>query len=599
MIYNLREKSHILYSGILFAWVAWVLVFRSDLYRVVIDAQTYASELNQFLAWVLMSSSILVVVLISYFWLNGLKDIFYTGVYWMVLKKEKFSMVPADETDFDYQPRVDLIYTVCDDFDPDSLEKCLRQNYPKELLKYYILDDSKKPESKIQIDEFASKYDLEVVRRSDNKGFKAGNINNWLFNTLDLGEYFVILDSDEIIPNDFVSKSLNYFYDPRISIVQANHISTRNHTRFADLFSTGVESHWVTYQSVKERFGFLSLLGHGAILRTKDVLRVGGFPEVVAEDLALSIALAKKGHNVVFAKDIICEETYPVDYFAFKKRHAKWTMGNMEFIKKFSDLFVNPNLSWFEKLDILLFVYNLPLTILFVTFLLIHLILFPFLGYVPQYSESLLLPTVLTLIAPLLNDLIFFVGKKGVVDYFRYFLAAISLYGSLYFISFWAAFRALFGQATFLVTPKNGQAVSLWKSFWKNRNEVGFAIILLTISYIINQPWSVILIVIPSFLSIFLGLLGDQNSINGLKFGKVYNFLGLVMIFLGMTLGFNLPTTNQVAHASEVAGVMEDKSENGYESGSVDIDSKKVFIWKMCFDQTENFQEMNDCVEKK
>ena len=112
------------------------------------------------------------------------------------------------------------------------------------------------------------------------------------------------------------------------------------------MFSIGVDSHWIAYQTVKDRYGFLSLLGHGAMVSRECYVAAGGFPHVVAEDLCFSIAARDAGWLTVFAPDVVCEEEYPVDYLAFKKRHSKWTQGNMEFIKRYTAVILRSRMSW-------------------------------------------------------------------------------------------------------------------------------------------------------------------------------------------------------------------------------------------------------------
>jgi len=53
---------------------------------------------------------------------------------------------------------------------------------------------------------------------------RAGNLNNWLKGRKDY-DYFVVLDSDEIIPPDYIEKVLKYFaYDQSCGAVQARQV---------------------------------------------------------------------------------------------------------------------------------------------------------------------------------------------------------------------------------------------------------------------------------------------------------------------------------------------------------------------------------------
>lgn len=412
------------------------------------------------------------------------------------------------------EPTVILIYCTANDFNEDSLRKSMQQNYKK--FKTYILDDSSDKAYKKRINKFAKKYGVKVVRRKDRLGFKAGNINNFFRSRKNLKyDYFVILDSDEIIPSDFITKSLEYFERFRnIGIVQANHIGTRNRNAFMKTFALGVDSHWPTYQMTKHYSGFLSLLGHGAMVSRECYEAAGGFPHVVAEDLCFSIEARIKGYYTAFANEIICEEEYPIDYLAFKKRHGKWTQGNMEFIKQYTKRIVTSNLTWFEKMDIFLFTYNLPLTAFFAFYIVINLIIFPLFNYRVVYPEWLLIPTIVFLFAPMLNDIIYYTKyhKIGIVRLVKYLILTFMLFGSMFYVSLVASFKSIFGaKAIFTVTPKESSRISLRQAIGFNKKEIAFAVVLLSTSIALNgNILPVVMIALPSLTSPLLTMMSNR-----------------------------------------------------------------------------------------
>lgn len=51
---------------------------------------------------------------------------------------------------------------------------------------------------------------MEIVRRKNKKGYKAGNLNNYLAGRTDY-DYFVVLDSDELIPPDYIRRGTEIF----------------------------------------------------------------------------------------------------------------------------------------------------------------------------------------------------------------------------------------------------------------------------------------------------------------------------------------------------------------------------------------------------
>lgn len=458
---------------------------------------------------------VLALVLIStacvgYFWLNGVKDIVYTLFYYV--RRRHVGKVPEQglwQRTRGNEPRVDLVYCTYNDFNEASLHASMFQEYKN--YKVVILDDSTQQDYKDAVDAFAEKWDIFVLRRKDHAGFKAGNLNNYLQRAK--YDFFVILDSDEIIPRHFIRRSLDYFAaDPTTGIVQANHIATRNRNTFMSLFAIGVDSHWPTYQAVKNYHGFLSLLGHGAMVSRDCYFAAGGFPHLVAEDLCFSIEARNKGYFTAFAPDILCEEEYPVSYLAFKKRHSKWTQGNMEFIKRYTGRILRSNMTWFEKMDIFLFTYNLPLTAFFAFYIVINVMLLPFLDFEVVYPMWLLIPTVVFLIAPMLNDIVFYRRKINPFRLVWYLGHSLLLYGSMFFISLKSSLKAVFGKSVFLVTPKDHVRLSWGSAIIANKGEIMFASVLLALSVVFNQsPLPVLLIVLPSLASIYLALLANRS----------------------------------------------------------------------------------------
>lgn len=465
-------------------------------------------------------SQILIVlnaVFITYFWLNGVKDFIY--VIWYYCAKSKLSKKYKNVIDTDVSmanDRVLFLYCTCNDFEGSSLLKCMNQDYKN--YKVVILDDSSKEEYIRQVDSFAKEHEIEVVRRQNRVGFKAGNINHYLLRDDVKGkyDYAVILDSDEIIPNDFIKSALKYFYYyNNVGIVQVNHVSTRNSNLFMRLFHIGVNSHWPTYQGMKHRYGFSTMLGHGAMIKRECYEKAGGFPPLVAEDLCLSIEARNHGYLVAFAPEIICMEEYPVDYFAFKKRHSKWTQGNLEFIKKYTGKIVKSKMSWFEKWDIVLFTYNLPLTAIFAFYIFLNLIALPLLGVDLSsiYQIWMIVPTIVFFFSPMLNDFITWMFRINPLRFVSYFVLVVILYGSMLTTSLISALLGMLGKkAKFIVTPKSSEKITILKALRFQLNEFIFSSVLLAVSLVFTRSaYPVILIVLTGYLSFFLAFLSNKR----------------------------------------------------------------------------------------
>ena len=272
---------------------------------------------------------------------------------------------------------VAVLYTTCNDFVEAGAASCARMEYPN--FKVYILDDSSDVEYQRKVDRFASRYDhVEVVRRKERVGFKAGNLNHALKNVV-TEPYFVVADSDEIMPRNFLSRlTPRIVADPQCGFIQANHQCIKHGTKLQRDMCRGIDIHWAWYQPLRNKFGFVMFLGHGAILRKSCWEEAGGFPELVSEDLAYAIAIRERGYYGTFASDVVCMEEFPSSVRAFRVRHVKWTRGTCEFLHRFAPrLLGSRNISWTEKLDILFPTANLPLTLFFFVFMIMTAIVLP------------------------------------------------------------------------------------------------------------------------------------------------------------------------------------------------------------------------------
>ncbi len=450
-------------------------------------------------------------VFISYFWLNGVKDFLYVLWYYAFrrrLYRRYHEVINVDVSRV--KDKILMAYCTCNDFDGVSLEKSLKQTYSH--FDVVILDDSTTDEYKERVNEFALAHGIKVVRRGDRKGFKAGNINHYFQSEECKAKgyaYYVILDSDEILPENYLYESLKYFYAyDNVGIVQANHVSDRNRNFFMKLFHVGVNSHWPTYQTMKHFYGFSTMLGHGAMIRRECYEKAGGFPPLVAEDLCLSIEARSSGYFVAFAPNIVCKEEYPVDYVAFKKRHSKWTQGNLEFIKKYTGRIAKSKMRWFEKMDIVLFTYNLPLTAIFAFFIFANLMIAPLLSIDigAVYALWMIIPTIIFFFSPMLNDFITWAFRLNPLRTVVYTLSVIMLYGSMLTTSLVSAMLGIFGKkAKFIVTPKSSKKVGWLFALRFQWKEILFSTVLLTVSLIFQRGvLPVALIVITGYSSIAL-----------------------------------------------------------------------------------------------
>jgi cellulose synthase/poly-beta-1,6-N-acetylglucosamine synthase-like glycosyltransferase len=309
-------------------------------------------------------------------WLYGL---FNVGVLVFAAVYRRTRVRQPHPPAFDPAPAVALLYTTCNDFVEKSALSCVNQEYP--AFTVYILDDSSSAVYRNQVDRFAARHpgNVRVVRRPDRRGFKAGNLNHAL-GTIANEPFFALADADEILPPDFLARlAPRLVADPSCGFVQASHrYNPEAPSSFSAALGAGIDSHWRWYQPLRNRYGFVMLLGHGALLRREAWRAAGGFPEIVSEDLAFALRIREHGFRGQFAEDVVCYEDFPETMRAFRIRHMKWTRGTCEFLcKEMGRALRSRRIPLVEKLDVLFPTLNLPLSLLYFLFILDANLLLP------------------------------------------------------------------------------------------------------------------------------------------------------------------------------------------------------------------------------
>jgi len=257
---------------------------------------------------------------------------------------------------YESAPSVAVLYLCKDDFNERAFLSCLKQNYSN--YRVYVLDDSDISNKKGRVASLCQKYadSVSLIRRaSPGVGFKAGNINNAIKELPSDVRYICLLDADEIIPSDFVKETVAICEEnDSIAFVQASH-KQYGLSKFSKQIGESIDLHWKYFLTARNTRGFVYTFGHGVTFRLAAIRGVGGFPEVVAEDIAISATLRQGGFRGYFAPDIVCSEETPSSYAAFRRRNRKITKGTLQFLSKFYiGFFRSKAVTVTEKVDLLL-----------------------------------------------------------------------------------------------------------------------------------------------------------------------------------------------------------------------------------------------------
>lgn len=252
-------------------------------------------------------------------------------------------------------PDVDIFITVAGE--PVSIvrrtvEAALDIDYPN--FKVYILNDGYvvNSENWSDIADLAKEYEIEVITRRTPGGAKAGNVNNAL--DLTSAPFFALFDADHVPHKDYLKKTMGFFRDPKIALVQTPQYYENRDDSF--LTTAAWEQQELFFGPIcrgKNRMNATFWCGTNAALRREALLQVGGVPtDNIAEDFLASMFIHERGWKTIYLPEILAQGLSPHDLQSYVKQQFRWARGSLEVIFKYNPLF-RKGLTWQQKFQYL------------------------------------------------------------------------------------------------------------------------------------------------------------------------------------------------------------------------------------------------------
>ncbi len=212
-------------------------------------------------------------------------------------------------------------------------------DYPREKLQIQVLDDSTDETRNVAEAECerlrAQGLNIVHIHRTDRTGFKAGALENGMITAT--GEFIFILDADFIPQPDSLAKSIHYFTDEKIGMVQMRwgHIN-RDDSLLTRMQAMFLDGHLLLEQTARCRSGrFFNFNGTAGIWRRQAIEDAGGWEhDTLTEDLDLSYRSQLAGWKFEFLPDIVIPAELPPDMNGFKSQQHRWTKGSIQTCKK-------------------------------------------------------------------------------------------------------------------------------------------------------------------------------------------------------------------------------------------------------------------------
>lgn len=290
------------------------------------------------------------------------------------------------------------------------IEAVGRLDYPQALLEIQVLDDSTDETRDIvelAVRRLAARgFDVVHRHRSDRRGYKAGALAEGL--RAARGEFIAIFDADFIPPPDFLQRTIHYFTNPAVAMVQARwgHLN-QDYSLLTKVQAILLDGHFVLEHGARNRAGcFFNFNGTAGIWRREAIESAGGWQhDTLTEDLDLSYRAQLRGWQFVFVPDLVAPAEVPVEMNGFKSQQHRWAKGSIQTCRKVLPQILDADLPLVVKAEAFFHLtanFNYPLMTV------LSLLMFPamYVRYTSGWSEMLLI------------DVPFFVAATASVGYF-------------------------------------------------------------------------------------------------------------------------------------------------------------------------------------
>ncbi len=256
----------------------------------------------------------------------------------------------------------------------DVLERtivgALALDYPKDKLRVYVLDDGRRD----WLRNYCEHHGAVHVIRPDNAHAKAGNMNNGL--RVSSGDFVAIFDADFVPYRHFLRRTLPFFSDSTIGIVQ-----TPQHFFNVDPVQSnlGLENIWPDEQRLffdeiapsRDGWDVSFCCGSCSIARRKAVEAIDGFPtESITEDLLTTLSMLNKGYKTRYLNERLSMGLAAENLTGYFVQRERWCQGGIQTLYLHNGPLRGPGLSLFQRIMFLpmswLVQYLVRLTVLVV-----------------------------------------------------------------------------------------------------------------------------------------------------------------------------------------------------------------------------------------
>ncbi len=239
------------------------------------------------------------------------------------------------------------------------IEAVVAMDYPRGRHQIQVLDDST-DETRLLVDRTVRRLrsqgvDIEVVRRDNRKGYKAGALREGL--TRCKYPFVAIFDADFIPPRDFLRRAVPFLAtEPRLACIQGRwgHLN-QNESWLTRAQAIALDAHFAVEQGARAWNGLMmNFNGTAGVWRKAaiDDPAVGGWSaDTLTEDLDLSYRVQLAGWRMDYCVDLVCPAELPSTINGLKAQQRRWATGGVQTGVKLLPRIWGSPLSLREKLE--------------------------------------------------------------------------------------------------------------------------------------------------------------------------------------------------------------------------------------------------------
>jgi cellulose synthase (UDP-forming) len=205
-------------------------------------------------------------------------------------------------------------------------------DWPPDKLTIFVLDDGRRE----WLRDLCAVHGVTYVTRPDHRDRKAGNHNYAL--TVSTAPFIVSLDADFVPFPQFIYRTIGFFCDPTVAIVQTpqcfyNAEPMRKNLGLVPYLPDDQDFFYRVIQPGRDAWGAAFYCGSAAMIRRHAMLDIGGFVTATAiEDQATAVKLLAQGYQTRYLNEQLSVGLAPESNAVLHDQRNRWCRGSLQIL---------------------------------------------------------------------------------------------------------------------------------------------------------------------------------------------------------------------------------------------------------------------------